>query len=203
MSEEITFLGKSKKLNKTAREELLNLLISNAFGEKFKKLKEFEKTFADKLYKEFTLKPYEKFFETLDDEWFFEDDNIYVSIPGSYRYKRRFYFGIGEDGNHMEKKFPRVSNRTDEIIFENDLGNHPLKGEFEKFTQKKEKLKEEKSSVRTKTRAALSNINTTKQLFELWPEAYKAYLEMCVTEKDTIVYLPDIPRNDLNNMLGL
>ena len=197
----IYFVGKSKRLTNLAKEELLDILVTNAFRKKQEVLNIFKDTFAEKLYQEFTVKPYQKVMDTLDDEWKSKSYYISTHVRGNYGWENFYFHKDDKDGrgDRVQKWFPRVKSSTDSIEIPNE---HKLAIELEKYKQKKSKLAEKMKEVKTKTKAALNDINTTKQLFELWPEAYAEYLKICKDE-DSSMHLPDIPRDNLNEMLGL
>lgn len=77
--------------------------------------------------------------------------------------------------------------------------DHPLSVQFEQLENEDKAITEKRDAIRTQVRAALSNVNTVKQLLAVWPEA----AELLPTEAAPKPTLPAVCVADLNAAIGL
>lgn len=106
---------------------------------------------------------------------------IYASFGG-----RRTYI------NEWDGDRPAISH----ALFAAD---DPLSVQFEQLENEDNAIRDKRESIRTQVRAALSNVNTIKQLLAAWPEAAEL-LPTYAAPKPT---LPAVCVADLNAAIGL
>lgn len=76
--------------------------------------------------------------------------------------------------------------------------DHPTSRLFEDINTRKSKLREAKDAASAKVNGILSSASTAKKLLELWPE-----VEPFIPPDTAPVYLPAVPRAEVNALLGL
>jgi outer membrane murein-binding lipoprotein Lpp len=77
--------------------------------------------------------------------------------------------------------------------------DHPLSTQFEQLENEYKAITEKCDAIRTQVRAALSNVNTVKQLLTVWPES----AELLPTSAAPKPTLPAVCVADLNAAIGL
>ena len=78
--------------------------------------------------------------------------------------------------------------------------DHPLAIEWEQYISKLEDYNSELKNLKTVVMAAMSNVNTVKQLCEAWPEAIELIPASSTKEGNT---LPSVNVTVLNKVVGL
>ncbi len=200
---EVKFIGKSKKLSSGERERLIDTLVKKAFDHKEASLNKRLIAWADSVYKKFVT-PYLEHIDALPEYMQSKRESINVDIndnPFNYWRVSRIYTGKhGCFKMSKERLFVKVGNEQTPHISNKE--HQQFQNKLEKLGQVMKKLEEEKKAVKAKIKGSVSVFNTTKQLFEGWPEAYIIYCEL-YPEQNNAQFLPMIPRDDLNELLGL
>lgn len=79
---------------------------------------------------------------------------------------------------------------------------HPLAAEYEAFMNELTDLKDKISAARRTARAAVNSVHTIQKLIEVWPEV-EEFAKQYLVHGERKALLPDIPRAQLNAVLGL
>ena len=79
---------------------------------------------------------------------------------------------------------------------------HPLSVEYQAFMNELQDLQEKISGARRTARSALDSVHTIQKLIEVWPEV-EEFAKQYLVHGERKALLPDIPRAQLNAVLGL
>jgi hypothetical protein len=188
----IEFVGISKPLTNWQKEKIVSALLEKRFRKQEDKIAVRKTGFADELYIEF-VEPFRKYFEL---------------CPGRFSHETEWIsFRTGNQwGDRYNLKMPakRIIGHTNGDYKDTPALTAKDYPEFnkkmEKIDQDEKKLTEKKKQVKAQIQGALKHVKSTKKLFTEWPEGYKVFIECCPQKE---VYLPAIPREDLNKELGL
>lgn len=79
---------------------------------------------------------------------------------------------------------------------------HPLSAEYQAFMNELTDLQEKIGGAKRTARAALDSVHTIQKLIEVWPEV-EVFAKEYLVHGERKALLPDIPRAQLNSVLGL
>ncbi len=193
MKKKIEFQGKSKQLSKIERDELTVKLVDAAMKKTFDLIAKDEAKLVTSVCDEF-IGPYQKQLSELPEEWTYKVNSTVSIEPKTYGYRDRIYA-------KPSKEYLDISVTTIPRLNPKNKRHQPFLNHLEKINEKKAKAEEKKAQLAAKTKSALYSANTTRQLFEKWPEAYVEYISAFPPVEKTLP--PMIPVADLNRELGL
>lgn len=99
---------------------------------------------------------------------------------------------------HVEFGEPLRFTYKDSRNFPKFAADSPATKLFEDIEARKHKLREARSETAAKVNGLLCEATTMKKLLEIWPE-----VEPFIPPSTTPVYLPAVPRDEVNALLGL
>lgn len=176
------------RLNKFIRDQILDLMLTHAFGAREKELDKEKYALGNAIYEDVYPEETRKLMESLPGGFLASVGSLKIQFDG--RNFTHVHFG--------EKR--RVAYHHQYNAAKAYDGKHPLSKRLTAYQKAKDQLSSERANAKVDARAVLDSVTTVKKLMEVWPECAEFARPFAAESPSRAVALPI---KELNKALGL